>query len=150
MLAYCSAVTWCCLECWVGQVQRTCITWDWECRCPHGKGYIWGLVCSAKCPRNLAFFKKIRREILHFSREIRCALVIILHGAQTCLVDANSWIHRLWARLRGCQSSRKPGSCRYSVHYRNQISHLHRLQIQFHITVLSSFCPYSKTEISYN
>ena len=39
-----------------------------------GRGTFGGLVCSAKFPQNLAFFQKIRREILRFSREICCAL----------------------------------------------------------------------------
>jgi len=68
-LTWCSAVTWCCLELWIHGTRIT-----WESRWRHGKGHFWGLVSSAKFTQNMAFFQKIRREILHFSREICCAL----------------------------------------------------------------------------
>jgi len=56
---------------------------------PTGKGYIWGSGLFREISAKSGIFQKIRREILHFPREIRCALVI-LHGAETCLVDVNS------------------------------------------------------------
>ena len=39
---------------------------EWKVDAPTGRGTFGDLVCSAKFPRNLSFFRKKRREILYF------------------------------------------------------------------------------------
>jgi len=86
MFAYCSAVTWCCLECWVGWVQGTCRLIIWECRCPHGKGNFWGSGLFREISAKSGILKNTPRNFT-FLREICCALVIdnLAGGPHVCV-----------------------------------------------------------------